>query len=295
MGLQYRLNEERLAEEKTPSVQRDLDFGVIGIQGARKSMEDAHIAILRLLKIKTNFVSYFAIFDGYGGSTVSKFCQDNMHQVLINSFATTDDPVEALKTTFAETDKQFLEKAEKESTQGGSTATIALIFGDHLYVANAGDSEAVLSRSGKAIPVTTVHNMQRNAAEEHRIKKLGGIIYHKRLGHPLWNPAIVSIGVTRAIGDLFFKSEKFTTSKPTGLTSIPDIYQTPLTSSEEFLIVACDGLWAVVSAQEAVDFVTNGMKETTNAQVVAQDLANYAAEKGSLDNITVMIITFHNR
>lgn len=232
------MNEERLSEKST--IQVELKYGVIGIQGARNTMEDAHTAIPRL-KLNNSFASYFAVFDGYGGTAVAKYCQEQMHLVLTKHLNSVNDPIEALKATFAEVDKNFLEKAEKENIQGGSTATIALILGTHLYLANVGDSEAVLSRSGKAVPLTIVHNMHKNLGEEQRIKKIGGVVYHKRLGHPSWNPAIVSIAVTRAIGDAFYKTEKYTSSKLTGLISIPDIAQVQLTNAEEFLIVACDG------------------------------------------------------
>ena len=179
-------------------------------------MEDCH-SIHSNLKVNSNTkISFYGIFDGYGGSQASKYCEETMHQVLIASLASISDPTEAIKFTFSELDKLFLEKAEKESIQGGSTATIAVVIKSQVYVANVGDSEAILCRNGKAVIITTCHNMQKSQAEEQRIKKIGGIVYHKRLGHLNWNPAIVSIGLTRAIGDIFYKHEKFTSGKQTG-------------------------------------------------------------------------------
>jgi serine/threonine protein phosphatase PrpC len=281
----------KMTESRSPEISSSITLrhGVASLQGARKTMEDCHNTI-PLLKVNGNTLSYYAIFDGYGGALASKFCEENMHTILVKHLSSIADWNEALKATFLDVDKQFLEKAEKEAIQGGTTATIALVLKSRLYVANVGDSESVLCRNGKAVTLTNCHNMLKSTTEEQRIKKLGGIVYHKRLGHLNWNPAIVSIGLTRAIGDIFYKHEKFTSGKQTGLISIPDVTQVQLTEAEQFLIIGCDGLWAVVSPQEACDLIGTILQESNNPQLAAKELANMAAQKGSLDNITVLVV-----
>ena len=78
----------------------------------------------------------------------------------------------------------------------GSTACVAVVRkeGNHqvLYVANIGDSRAVLSRSGKAERVS-IDDKADNQDEVARIKSTGGIIIDSRVGGVL--------AVTRAFGD----------------------------------------------------------------------------------------------
>ena len=113
-----------------------------------------------------------------------------------------------------------------------------------------GDSEVVLNRNGSAVILTTIHNMRKNESEEERVRACGGRIHHKRLGHPRYNPAFFSIAVTRSIGDLFFKTGKFTDGKDSGLIADADTRKVTLTTDDKFVIIGCDGLWDVMSYQQ---------------------------------------------
>lgn len=66
------------------------------------------------------------------------------------------------------------------------------------------------------------------------------------MAHPVWNPKLINIGVTRALGDQYFKNESFTLGKPSGLIAIPEVTTTPLTKADKFIILATDGILAVV-------------------------------------------------
>src|SRR4051812_26913640 len=99
----------------------------------------------------------------------------------------------------------------------GSCVCVALIHGNTLYVASVGDSAAILCRKGEHLKLTYPHT-PKNKSECKRVLELGGKIkvcnstllahyfQHDRLCHPKWNPSFVNIGVTRAIGDVYFKS-----------------------------------------------------------------------------------------
>jgi serine/threonine protein phosphatase PrpC len=75
-------------------------------------------------------------------------------------------PQEALMAAFTETDIVFrleleMQRSQKKGTSGaqwhpGCTATTALLIGNKLFVANAGDCRTVLCRNGKAIPLSKV-------------------------------------------------------------------------------------------------------------------------------------------
>lgn len=75
-----------------------------------------------------------------------------------------------------------------------------------------------------------------------RVKKAGGSIHtNKKLCHPIWNPEIINIGVTRAIGAVYFKNPKFTEGKSTGLIATPFIKEYIIGKQDEFIILATDG------------------------------------------------------
>merc|ERR1711871_1619945 len=143
----------------------------------------------------------------------------------------------------------------------GTTAAVAAIIDQRLVVGNVGDSELVLCCGGAAIPMTAVHNMKKNASEEERVNAAGGKVYKHRVGHPKFNPQVISLGVSRAIGDIAFKHEKFTNGKPSGLIADPEIVVRELAGDEHFLIIGCDGLWDVVGHQQAVDLTRKGLEQ----------------------------------
>ena len=88
--------------------------------------------------------------------------------------------------------------------------------------------------------------------------------------------------MTRSLGD--FSVKEFVVGTPF-TTSID------LCDEDEFLIVACDGLWDVVSDQDAVDLVS----QYTDSQEAAQNLLQHALENFSTDNTSVMIVKLSKR
>lgn len=116
----------------------------------------------------------------------------------------------------------------------GSTACVAIVRkeGNHnvLYVANIGDTRAVLSRSGKAERLS-VDDKADNPDENARIKSTGGIIIDNRVGGVL--------AVTRAFGDHSLKRA--------GLIATPHIVKYTLKPFDKYLIIASDGIWDELS------------------------------------------------
>jgi len=163
---------------------------------------------------------------------------------------------------------------EKMNEPGGTTAVVAYFNHHHhqLFIANVGDSRAVLALHGKALRVTTDHKPELEAERE-RIEKVGGFVK---------NGAITgSLAVSRALGDFSYKPF---------ITCDPDVFG-PFSFMEEeyqFLILACDGLWDVVSDQEAVDIVIT----SKNPEEAAVKLRDKALNLKSKDNVSVLVIFF---
>jgi protein phosphatase PTC1 len=139
-----------------------------------------------------------------------------------------------------------------------------------LYTANAGDARVVISRGGKAHRLTYDHKAS-DPAEAKRITDRGGFVAYNRVNGIL--------SVTRALGDHAMKE---------WVVCDPYYTEIALTPKDEFVILACDGVWDVLSDQEAVDLV----KDLKDAQKMSELLLKKALEKGSTDNVSVLVLIF---
>jgi serine/threonine protein phosphatase PrpC len=99
-----------------------------------------------------------------------------------------------------------------------------------LYVANIGDTRAVLSKGGQAERMS-IDDKCDNPDEIQRIKAAGGLILQQRVGGVL--------AVTRAFGDHSLKAS--------GLISVPHIQKYTLKPFDKFLVIASDGVWDELS------------------------------------------------
>jgi protein phosphatase PTC2/3 len=92
---------------------------------------------------------------------------------------------------------------------------------------------------------------------------------------------------------MLYKNSDFCKAKPSGLIAVPEMKTVQLTPQHEFLLLECDGITDVITHQEAVEFIGQKLKEHNgDPQVVAQLLVEEAYRKGSLDNITALLVTF---
>jgi len=267
--------------------------GVCSIQGRRPEMEDAHKIVpppSPSVSSPTSKLSFFGVFDGHGGRRAADFAEVKLHQLLLEHPEINTSPETALRESFLTCENMFLEQAIEEDMMDGTTAAVAIIADGELVAGNVGDSELVLCRGQAAVPLCQVHNMNKNASEIQRVQQEGGVVYKNRVGHPKFNPQVISLGVSRAIGDLPFKHAKFTDGKPSGLSAEPDIATVQLTEEHTFLIIGCDGLWDVIEHQAAVDAVLCALAEGHTPGQISQLLVKMASDAGSTDNITVMVV-----
>ena len=140
-----------------------------------------------------------------------------------------------------------------------------------LYVANSGDTRAVLSKNGQAERMSTDHKAD-DPAEKDRIKASGGIVLDNRVGG--------SLAVTRAFGDHSLKNA--------GLIVTPFINKHVMRPFDQYLIIASDGVWDVMDDQDAVNYC----KDELNTKQIAQAICKTAIDKGSKDNTSVFVIKF---
>lgn len=129
--------------------------------------------------------SYFGIYDGHGGSLCADFLRDNLHQYVIMEPCFPANPKDAIVRGFEKAEKAFMEKIYNPQTKelkdkSGSCAIVVLIVQEICYVANVGDSRAVLSCEGgqKVYPLSLDHKPGEDC-ETKRIRAAGGQIYYR--------------------------------------------------------------------------------------------------------------------
>ncbi|XP_077238011.1 putative protein phosphatase 2C 54 [Tasmannia lanceolata] len=257
--------------------------------GSRQCMEDTHVCISDLAKkfgyhfLDGEAVSFYGVFDGHGGKGAAHFVRDNLPRVIVED---ADFPLELEKVVL----RSFMHMDEKtfslqSSLSSGTTALTAMIFGRSLLIANAGDCRAVLSRLGVAIVMSKDHRPC-CSKEKKRIELVGGFIDDGYLNGQL--------GVTRALGDWHIEGMKSASEGGGPLSAEPELMMTTLTKDDEFLIIGSDGIWDVFTSQNAVDFARRRLQEHNDVKRCSKELVEEAIKRGSIDNLTIVMVCFHS-
>lgn len=280
----YKLYENLFKNKRKISI----SYGVFDTQGFRESMEDEYFFIkdLNMFSTKSSDLKphcAFGIFDGHCGKDAATFCKQNICKYLVKSKYFLTNTEKALAEGFLACDealRKYTQEEDKGSPFAGCTANVAIVRENIITVANCGDSRAVLADEGKAIPMSEDHKPNR-LDEKKRIEALGGNVEYGRIGGLL--------AVSRAFGDFEYKID----GKHL-VTAVPDVKSFTLQRNTDFIILACDGLWDVMSSSEAIKLSYQWLLETQNLNKVCEKLVETALNRNSMDNITCMIVTFHD-
>lgn len=236
-------------------------------------MEDFHHASFQKDRSGTT-IGMFGIFDGHGGPNAADYCRSSLYKNLLLHPKFPSDIAGAFHEAYLETDAQYLRQESGENREDGCTAVSAILYQNRLIVANAGDSRAVLSRGGQAIAMSIDHKP--NLLEERtRIEEAGGMV----VWAGTWRVCGV-LAVSRAFGDKPLK--KFVIANPY-------VQEEVLNFDDEFLILASDGIWDVLTNQDAVTLV----KDIASPEEAATKLTREAIVRGSADNVSAVIVRFN--
>lgn len=241
-------------------------------------------------------IPFFAVYDGHGGTKCASYLRMKLAQFVLSHPKLVTDPEEAVSEGILAAEEEFL-RLFGETDASGATAAVALFVGDSLVTANVGDTEIVLSRKGKAILLSSKHTPKDNPDEKQRVIDAGGRVVHGgRVGHPRFNPNVLHVALSRAMGDAPFKLPELTLSKPSGIIATPDTFTTPIHPEDEFVIIGCDGLWDVFTYQDAVDIGRKMLLDGKHsAQSISEALVQQAIQAGSSDNVTVLFLLYKQR
>ncbi|MCJ1313255.1 Protein phosphatase 2C 2 [Agyrium rufum] len=288
---------EPVLEKASEEGQDDrLVFGLSSMQGWRISMEDAHAAILDLAQEGTDGaksppdkrLSFFGVYDGHGGDKVAIYSGQNVHNIVMKQETyKSGDMEQALKDGFLATDRAILNDPRYEEEVSGCTASVGIISKDKIWVANAGDSRSVLGIKGRAKPLSYDHKPQ-NEGEKARICAAGGFVDFGRVNG--------NLALSRALGDFEFKKSADLSPEQQIVTAFPDVITHQITEDDEFLVVACDGIWDCKSSQAVVEFVRRGIVAKQGLHTICENLMDKCCASSSdtggvgCDNMTMIII-----
>ncbi|XP_035693674.1 protein phosphatase 1L-like [Branchiostoma floridae] len=274
---------EDVSEEELAQIWefRKDNVAVYAIQGRREHMEDRYSVITNIAK---SGASVFEIFDGHGGDFAAEYAEKKLTEVLEQRLTREDaaknheDHFTILTDEILSVDKKLVTAAKTQNDVAGTTALVALLEDNQLTVANVGDSRGVIcDAEGRAIPLSFDHKPQ-ILKERKRIKKAGGFISY----NGVWRVQGV-LATSRALGDYPLKDRSY-------IVADPDILSFDLRDIRpQFMILATDGLWDAFSNEEAVDFIKERLDEP---HFGAKSITLQAFYRGSLDNITVMVVNF---
>lgn len=278
-----------------------LRYGLSSMQGWRIEMEDAHSAVIGLPDIGEN-ISWFAVFDGHAGSRVSFHCSNH----LLDCISSVDDFRDSLKKEDVLSEDELMEKVKAGILHGfleldeklrkipevangedksGTTAVCVLITEKYAIFSNCGDSRGVLSSDGAKPVLVTQDHKPSNPPERERIQNAGGSVMIQRVNG--------SLAVSRALGDFEYKNVDGKGPTEQLVSPEPEFYMKKREQEkDEFLVLACDGVWDVMTNEDICSFVADRMKVTDNLEQIANEVIDTCLHKGSRDNMSIIIIAF---
>lgn len=268
-----------------------LECGASGVQGWRIEMEDTHIAIDIPSRPDHLFV---AVWDGHAGSGAAKYAVEHIIECIEKSQPwqeylkkETDDADligQALISAFLEIDtdmRAFQGKSCGQDTSGCTSVT-AIVSPKYIVCANAGDSRCVMGTDGTAKALSDDHKPY-NHTERIRVEAAGGFVQ--------WNRVDGDLAVSRALGDFGYKNRPDLPAADQKISPHPDIAVHERTDKDDLLLLACDGLWDVMSTEEAVNQVREIFESgETSMLKVAEEMLDIALNKGSKDNVSAVVV-----
>lgn len=228
--------------------------------GRRPTMEDACVCIGEFAGPRTQ---YYAVFDGHGGREASSYCAERLHSLIASKYVKGQPLGPIIAKSIHEINQNVISTWE----YAGTTAAIAIIADDKIYTANVGDSRVILIYDNKATRLSVDHKAT-VPKERRAILKRGGSIFQGRVnGMLMLSRAIGDATVARYISDEPFQTE------------------TPFKEGMK-LILACDGVWDVMSDQNAADIFLHSSQPVDAARAIK----NEALKRGSMDNVSVICV-----
>lgn len=267
-----------------------LKVGASCMQGWRINMEDAHTQLLSFNNDKQS--AFFAVYDGHGGPKVAEYAGNHLHQKILNNISFKEGQIaDSMRKGFMGIDQDMLADEDMREELAGTTAISVIIKDKKIYCANVGDSRSIASVRGRVQCLSYDHKPN-NELEAKRIVAAGGWVEFNRVNG--------NLALSRALGDFVFKKNESKKADEQIVTANPDIEIKDLTAEHEFIVLACDGIWDVLSNEEVLEFVRTRIAQQIPPELICEQLMMRClapdCQMGGLgcDNMTVVLVCFMN-
>jgi protein phosphatase 1L len=249
---------------------KNVTHGYYLVKGkSNHAMEDFVVSEFR--QLNDNDLGLFAIFDGHMGHDVASYLQNHLFDNILKEHDFWTEIESAIRRAYRATDAEILDKAFVLGKGGSTAVTAILINGEKLVVANVGDSRAVICKNGVAEQLSIDHEPSK---EKRLIESRGGFVSNLPGDVPRVDG---QLAVARAFGDMSLKIH---------LSSDPDVKIEIVDDDAEFILLASDGIWKVMSNQEAVDAI----KDIKDPNSAAKHLIEEAKSRKSKDDISCIVV-----
>ncbi|CAI9118648.1 OLC1v1020244C1 [Oldenlandia corymbosa var. corymbosa] len=256
-------------------------------------------------------VHFFGVFDGHGlnGTQCSKFVKNRLVEILSEDPTLLEDPVKAYNSAFLTTNEELHNNNDIDDSMSGTTAITVLVVGDMLYVANVGDSRAVLAvKEGNKVVAEDLSLDQTPFRKDEceRVKLCGARVLSVDQVEGLKDPGIQTWGDEETEGGdpprlwvqngtypgtAFTRSVGDSMAEKIGVVAVPEVSAVHLTSANPFFVVASDGVFEFISSQTVVDMVSRYSDPRDACATIAGDAYKLWLEnENRTDDITIIIV-----
>lgn len=253
---------------------------------------------------------FFGVFDGHGeyGAQCSQFVKRRLCENLLRDSRFRTDAVQALNSAFLATNSQ-LHADSLDDSMSGTTAITILVRGKTLYIANTGDSRALIAekRGEDIIGVDlSIDQTPYRTDEVERVKECGARVLTLDQIEGLKNPDVQCWGNEESDdgdpprlwvengmypGTAFTRSIGDSVAESIGVVANPEIFILELSASHPFFVIASDGVFEFLSSQTVVDMIAK-YKDPRDAcaAIVAESYRLWLQYETRTDDITIILV-----
>ncbi|XP_071832861.1 protein phosphatase 1B-like isoform X2 [Apostichopus japonicus] len=288
------LDKPKIEKESSSGTGNSLRYGVSSMQGWRVEMEDAHSTVIGLPGGGLSGWSFFSVYDGHAGSKVARYCSENLLPEIISKLDLDEDAgspppptVESVKqgirNGFLSIDQKMKDKFTDDKS--GTTVVGVIISPTHLFFINCGDSRGILVRDN-GVEFHTDDHKPSKPVERDRIHKAGGTVMISRVNG--------SLAVSRALGDYEYKNAPDRNATEQLVSPEPEVTVMERSAKDEFIVLACDGVWDVMSNEATFEFIQSRLQLTDDLEEVCNQVIDTSLHKGSRDNMSIVLVTLQS-
>eukprot|EP00300_Choanocystis_sp_HF-7_P036891 c52836_g1_i1.p1 GENE.c52836_g1_i1~~c52836_g1_i1.p1 ORF type:complete len:332 (-),score=71.16 c52836_g1_i1:139-1134(-) len=266
----------------------NLTVGGSCMQGWRLEMED--VTTVKHIRSDPG-CSLLAVYDGHGGSLIATLASQAVEEELCAKLCEHKDLspetlTALLHDMFIRIDNTLRTTSgfDKSTDSSGSTAVLCLITESHIILANLGDSRAVICTGGRAIPLSEDHKPS-NSGERARIEAADCQVLMGRVNG--------NLALSRAFGDFEYKQRDDLAPEEQAVSSAPEISVHARSEADEFIVLACDGIWDVMSNDAVCKLVREALDGGEgDPSVICEELLDTCLDLDSRDNMSALLCLF---